>query len=178
MATEISNTTPDSDGHQVDRIDSGQHPALDGGGHVVAQLASRHLQVGLLDQGADRRDVGPAEGQDLGIVEDEVHVGRDVAAEELLRGRRLGAAAAVAAHQLDAHLAHHGLEDLGFVLEIVVEGPGGEVGTPHDVAHARRAIAHLGKHGACGLQQCRTIFRLFCSRRPDRSLPVRAAVML
>ena len=54
----------------------------------------------------------------------------------------------------------HGLEDLVLVLEVVVEGAGGEVGAAHDVAHAGRAIAHLGEHGARGLEQRRAVLRL------------------
>ena len=65
MATEISNTTPDRAGGEVGRIDIGQHAALDRGGGVVVELPRHALQVGLLEQHADRRDVVAAERQDL-----------------------------------------------------------------------------------------------------------------
>ena len=102
-----------------------------------------------------------------------------MAAEELLGRARPGAAAAVAPHHLDAHLAHDGLEDLVLVLEVVVEGAGGEIGAAHDVAHAGRAIADLGEHGARGLEQRRAVLRLVLLA-PARALAavVRAAVVM
>src|SRR3984957_21286684 len=66
----------------------------------------------------------------------------------------------MALQKLAGQLADHGLEDLVLVLEVVVEGARGQVGAAHDVAHAGRAIAHLGEHRAGGLQERGAILRL------------------
>ncbi len=127
---------PGQDSGQQADIDVGQDALGHGGAQVVVEQPGARLKIRLLDHHSDGRDVVAAKCQDLGVLGDEVQVDRGVGAEELLGGARLGAAAAMAPHQLDAHLAHDRLEDLRLVLEIVVESTRGQVGAPHDVAHA------------------------------------------
>ena len=79
---------------------------------------------------------------------------------ELLGRGGAGAAIAMALQQHARQLADHRLENLVLVLEVVVEGAGGQVGAAHDVAHAGGTRSHFGEYRACGLEKRGAVLRL------------------
>lgn len=140
-------------GAEIGDVDVGQDAAGDRGADVVVQHLRQRPHVGLVEKGADGREARPGQRQQFRILGQEVEIGGIVLADERLGRGGPGAALAMALQQDAGQFPDHRLEYLVLVPEVVVEGARGEIGAAHDVAHAGRAVAHLGEHGPRGLDE-------------------------